>query len=267
MDISKLNELMKKKKQDLKQRAKTSKPNPGANRYRLLPGWKAGEEFEFYREFGQHFIKNEKDELLAVYPCLEATHGTECPICVGLQRAARVTTDDTTVELLGKAKAAKSVLLNVLALDSDDPNTPVILEVKRTVFAAIVDAVEEWGADLLVEEGNVIVINREGKGLNTKYSVQVSPKKHVIPKAALARLNNLDEYVKQENDENQRRALGAINNVAGLLSAPSGSGGDKPRTPAPETGFVNTPSPSQSSTGVDLGESLEDMLAGLEEAA
>jgi hypothetical protein len=42
------------------------------------------------------------------------------------------------------------------------------------------------------------------------------------------KLNNLDEYVRQENEEQQRRALNAINNVAGLL--PAVPDADKPRT-------------------------------------
>lgn len=265
IDMEKLRASLKGQKAAMKVRGKTIKPQPGENRYHLLPGWKDGEEHIFHRHFGQHFVKDEKDVLQAVYLCLEATHGVECPVCVGLQRATRVTTDDETLQVLEKAKAGKVVLLNVLALDSEDPNTPVILEVKQSVYRAIVDGCEEWDGAPLMPTGNQIVIKREGKGLQTKYSVSISPKTHTAPAAAYERINNLDEYVKQESDENQRKAIGAINAVAGLLGAP---GGDKPRTAsAASTGeYVSSPTP-ETTSGVNLGESLEDMLADLEAAA
>lgn len=230
MDASKLMELMKKKKQDLKQKAKTLKPNPGANRYVLLPGWRKGEEHIWFHDFGQHYIKNAAGEIQAVYPCLDKTYGNPCPICEGLSKAARMTTDDETVALLKEAASGQSYLFNVLALDADDSATPQILEVRKTVFGQIVDLIEEWGAAVFDSEApQIITVNREGKGLNTKYSVQISPKKHTLPKGVFAKLNNLDEYVRQENEEQRRRALNAINNVAGLLPAVP-SGADKPRT-------------------------------------
>jgi len=232
MDAAKLMQLMKNKKAALKQKAKTLKPNPGANRYVLLPGWRKGEEHVWFHEFGQHFIKNAADEIQAVYPCLEATYGNPCPICEGLNRAMKATTDDETVELLKKAKAGQSFLFNVLSLDSDDAGTPQILEVRKSVFGQIVDLIEEWGAAVFDPEApQIITINRDGKGLNTKYTVQISPKKHTLPSGVFGKINNLDEYVRQENEEQQRRALSAISSVAGLLPAASPAA-DKPRTTA-----------------------------------
>jgi len=74
------------------------------------------------------------------------------------------------------------------------------------------------------DEAQIFTITREGKGLNTKYSVSVSPKKQAVPKAAYSKLTNLDEYVMQESDEQKRKALSAINSVAGIL------GNDRPTT-------------------------------------
>lgn len=232
MDASKLMELMKKKKQALKQKPKTLKPNSGANRYILLPGWRKGEEHIWFHDFGQHYVKNAAGEIQAVYVCADKTYGNPCPICDGLSKAIKMTSDDDTVALLKEAASGQSYLFNVLALDSDDDATPQILEVRKSVFSQIVDLIEEWGAAVFDPESpQIITITRDGKGLNTKYTVQISPKKHTLPKGTMSKLNNLDDYVRQENEEQQRRALSAINNVAGLLpSAPSGS--DKPRTPS-----------------------------------
>lgn len=232
MDATKLMELMKNKKQALKQKAKTLKPNPGANRYILLPGWRKGEEHIWFHDFGQHYVKNAAGEIQAVYVCADKTYGNPCPICEGLSKAIKLTSDDETVALLKEAASGQSYLMNVLALDADDDATPQILEVRKSVFGQFVDLIEEWGAAMFdPETPQIVTVNREGKGLNTKYTVQISPKKHTLPKGVMSKLNNLDDYVRQENEEQQRRALSAINNVAGLLpSALTGS--DKPRTPA-----------------------------------
>lgn len=232
MDTAKLMELMKNKKSALKQKAKTLKPNPGANRYVLLPGWRKGEEHIWFHDFGQHYIKNAAGEIQAVYPCLDKTYGNPCPICDGLAKAMRAAGDDETQALLKEASSGQSYLFNVLALDSTEANTPQILEVRKSVFTQIVELIEEWGAAVFdPSEPQIITVNRDGKGLNTKYSVQISPKKHPLPAGVFAKLNNLDEYVKQENEEQQRRALTAINSVAGLLPS-----ADTPKTPVPTVG-------------------------------
>jgi hypothetical protein len=265
MDISKLAALMKKKKADLKQKAKTIKPNPGANRYVLLPGWRKGQEEQWFHEFGQHYIKNEADEIQAVYPCMEATYGKPCPICEGLNRAIKATTDDSAVELLKKAKAGQSFLLNVLALDSEDPNTPQILEVRKTVFGQLVETIEEWGAGVFdPDTPQILVINREGKGLSTRYTTQPSPKKHPMPSGVLSKLNDLDEYVRQENEEQERRAIGAINSVAGLLPSP-----DRPKAPVDDGGesvkrrAAEASRPAAAAAAID--EELDALLVGMDD--
>jgi hypothetical protein len=226
MDTKKMMEMLKQKKAALKTKDKTIKPQPGTNRYILLAGWRPEEQHVWYHDFGQHFIKNAADEIQAVYPCNEAIFGKPCPVCEGLQRAQHAASDDETVELLKKAKSSRRHLVNVLALDSEDPNTPQILELTTTAFGQLLEAVEEWAETIFdPSEAQIFTITREGKGLNTKYSVQVSPKRQAVPKAALAKLPNLDEYVVQESDEQKRKALSAISAVAGI-----GYASDKPAT-------------------------------------
>lgn len=222
MDMTKLMAGLKEKKAALKTKEKTLKPNPGVNRYILLPGWRKGEENVFFHDFGQHFIKNEAGEIQAVYQCIDATYGRPCPVCDGLSKAMKIAPDDEVVNVLKEAKAKQTFLMNVLALDSDSPDAPQILEVGKTVFSGIVNIVEEWASAVFDSaEPQIIIINREGKGMTTKYTVNISGKRHGMPKAALSKLNNLDDYVRQESEDNQRRALGAINTVAGILAAPT----------------------------------------------
>lgn len=273
MDASKLMSLMKDKKQSMARKERAARPKPGKNRIVLLQGWKAGEEHVWFHDFGQHYIKNAAGEIKAVYPCAEATYGTPCAVCDGLAHATRMTKDDDVVNLLAEAKAGKEVLINALDLDSDNPNTPVVYAIKRGVFSQLVDLIEEWGAAVF---GKELVLQREGKGLNTKYSVQISPKDFVPSPAVLAALNNLDDYVKQESEDQQKRALGAISGLVGI-AAPAGSsaprvGSDRPLTSAStldeeqEAGLLemeltgkSNPTPTATST-VSLEEELDGLL-------
>lgn len=243
MDIAKLQELMKSKKASMKRVERTAKINPGKNRVRILQGWKAGEEHVWYQDFGQHFIKDATDQIKAVYVCASATHETTCGVCDALAAASRMALDDDTQNVLGKAKASRTVLVNALMLDSTEPNTPVILELKRGVFGQLLEILEENGPEAFFDltAGHELIINRDGKGLNTTYTAQMAIKVGAaIPAAVLTRLNNLDEYVKQESDEQERRAIAAVNSVAGFLPAPSAAdvprvsgGGNAGRLPAP----------------------------------
>ena len=270
MDTAKLMGLMKQKKAALTQKSKTLKPQPGANQYILLPGWRKGEEHVYFHEFGQHFIKNAAGEIQAVYPCLDATYGRACPICEGVSMGIRMAADDDVVKQLEEAACGvkkQTYLLNVLALGSADPKTPQILEVKKSAFGQIVAIVEEW-AEGVFDESNpqIIILNRDGTGLNTKYTVQVSSKRSPMPADALTKLVNLDEYVLQENEENQRRALNAINNVAGLLP----SGADTPKTASDEADGIPVRSMERTERKAPvpkppvITDDLDDLLAELD---
>lgn len=266
MDTSKLMALMKNKKAALKQKSKTLKPNQGSNRYVILPGWRKGEEHIYFHEFGQHYIKNAAGEIQSVYPCLDATYGRACPVCDGIGKAIRMTDDEAVVKQLEEAACGlkkQKYLLNVLALDSDDAATPQILEVGKQSFGQIVEIVEEWAAQVFdEEEPQTVTISRDGKGLNTKYTAQISPKKVTLPKGVLGKLNNLDEYVLQENEDNQRRALNAINSVAGLLPM-AASDADKPATSDVAVGKSVTKTPAKAD--IALGDELDDLLGDLED--
>ena len=282
MDLSKLQAKLATVKASMVKKDKTIKPQPGANRYIILPGWAKEAREVFYHEFGQHFIKNEAGEIQAVYPCLEATYGQPCPVCNGLAQAMKSAPDDATVEVLKEARGSKSFLFNVLALDTAEQATPQILEVRSTVFKGIIDAIEEWGEQIFSDETpQILVVNREGKGLNTKYTVQVSPKKVKMPSNVLDKLHDLDEYVKQTNEEQERKALGAIRNVAGLLPAPAmgvASASKAGRTAtasmselddaddAALTAAVERPS-SKSAAAPALDAELDDILQELETGA
>lgn len=264
-------DLVKKKKAALQassgRREKAVKPQPGKNKFRILPNGQ-DEELQFWQDFGQHFIKDTNDGLKAVYMCTEKTDGKPCPICEGIAQGINEAGDDDVIGALKDSKASGRVLLNALHLDGDDANTPVILDLSPTTFEKVLELMEEYGNVTSLDEGIDIVINRSGKGLNTEYSVLPAAKSKPVDKAVLKNLHNLQEYVKQEWDEGRNKAISAVSNVSGLMLTMS----DTPTTAAlagpssadDEFDDYDTATPAPASSKADKVE--VEVVAELDEA-
>lgn len=224
--------LLQQKKEALAagRRGKTAKPAPGRSQWRILPSWR-GEGQQFWHDFGQFFIKDSSDTLLAIYVDTEKTFGRPSEISQLIASCIKSCTDDATMNLLKEAKSSGSVLLNAQQTDGANPNDVVILEVRPSVFEQMVSLAQEYeeaGQSVFdVDAGHEFVIQREGTGLKTKYTVQVAIKNKTTPGAAiLKKLHDLDAYVAQENAEGNFKALNAVKSIAGLLpAAPSGAAG------------------------------------------
>lgn len=228
-----LMELLRQKRNAMTKNKRTIKPAAGRNRYRILPTWRTTGDPVFYHDFGQHFVKDQTNVLKAVYMCVDKTFGRSCAVCDQIARGIMASTDDVTTKTLQGAAASHRILMNVLELDGDTPGEPQVLEVSPTVFKGVLDLIEEWGVDMLdPEKGTDIIVTRDGAGLLTKYTVQVASKSQPVPATAMKKLTNLDEFVAQESEEVSRKALGAVNSVAGLIgSSPSMAPTDRPTTP------------------------------------
>lgn len=229
-------------------REKTQKPAQGKHTYRILPPWRGGDDTNFYHDFGQHFIKNEKGELKAVYICSADTFGRDCPVCNGLDKAKDLATSDEMIEVLKEGKSKQVFLVNALhrtASDDEGKKTPIILSLGSNVFNQILEIYETFLAEEGIEltdlkDGIDLQITREGKGLNTKYSVMAKPKSTPVPASVMEQIHDLDEYVKQEYEEGERKALSAIGTVSGAaISSGSSSAarlsGPKSKPMAEET--------------------------------
>lgn len=234
VDSPSLSEILRQKRNAMSRGKKTIKPNPGRNRYRILPSWTGDASQAFWHDFGQHFVKDTAGELKAVYMCVDKTYGRPCSICDQVQRGIMASADDATTKALEGAKSAQRILLNVLELEGDQPDVPQVLEIGPGVFAPILALFDEWGEEMIdLEKGQDIVISREGTGLSTRYTVQVASKSKPVNPAVMKKINNLDEFVAQESEEVARRALGAVSSVAGILPSAStvaalGKPSDKP---------------------------------------
>lgn len=226
--MTSLMDLINQKKAALKSgnRQKTVKPQDGRSRWRILPSWRGEGEGQFWHDFGQHFIKDSAGQIKAVYVCVDKTFNKPCPVCDALQSAVRSSGDDTMANLLSEAKAGHRILVNALQVDGDNPAEPVILELAPGTFGEVLNIISEWGADVLnLADGKDIVIERSGKGKQTKYSVQIAAKSMPVDASVMKKIVNLDEYVAQESAEQQARAIANLNAVAGMLPAPTAGSG------------------------------------------
>lgn len=269
--LDKIMATAKSKSNAIKQRAKTLKPSNPVNRYIILPGWRKGEEEMFFHDFGQHYVKNLAGELQAVYPCVDKTYNKPCPVCQAISQAGVGVMDEDQLKTLKDATSGQSYLLNVLALDSEDPKTPQILEIRKSVFGQILELLDDWAPAIFDPEQPIVVkINREGKGLATKYSVAPTMTKEPINAADIySKLNNLDEYVKQENEENMQRAIGAVKGVVGLLPAASASAPQLSSPKEIEAHEISRNAEASRSTAseINLDSELDDLLGDLDQTA
>lgn len=263
MDMTKLAALMKNKKAALKPKEKTIKAKPGTNRYVILPGWQKGSEEIFFHEFGQHYIKDGAGQIQAVYPCADKTFGRPCKCCQGLAAAMGEAQSDAVTELLKEAKSKGNFLLNVLELDGETPNEAQVLEVGVGIFTDMVAVAEQWGETMFdKDEPQILTIERSGKGMSTRYNVQISPKKVAMPRGVLDKLRDLTEFATQESEEQETRALSAIRTVSGLLAAPAPSR-DVPKTLTSTVGSAERNVEEVARVSEALDAELDDLLSDI----
>jgi hypothetical protein len=267
--MSNLMDLINAKRKELsRDRQKTVKPADGRGRYRILPSWRA-EGGQFWHDFGQHYIKGDDGKVKAVYVCAERTFGKPCGVCEAMLHAQSFISDDETMKLIQQAKATGRVLVNALVLDGPTPDTPQILELSPTTFNQFLAIMQEWGAEEVMDlaTGKDIIIEKTGKGLDTKYTLQIAAKSKPVDPAIMTKVANLDEYVAQESDEQQRRAITSLRSVAGILpgAAASSPPRDKPLSSPPADDRDDTLDIPMTTVGAEAAEetSLDAELESL----
>lgn len=225
----------------LKKAGTTIGPKPGTNRYVLLPPY--NEMGDWSHPFGTHFIKDAGDQIAATYICASRTHDAPCPVCNTMAEAQRTVgvSDPAMKALIDKAYASQKYLVSVLALDSDTPDTPQVLSLGKKAFEQLVASVDRWMAKGLWDETepNIVEIIRAGTTqMDTSYTVGVSPDTHRLKKAV--KPIDLAEFVKQESEAAEKKAVLALRAVAGLQLGYSGGGASKSVQPT-ESEFEDVP--------------------------
>lgn len=216
-----LKELMLEKKKEIAEnsgrRAPALKPPMGTTRFRILPTWRP-EGSQFFHDFGEHFIKDAADKVLAVYVCVDKTFGKTCPICEALAEGVRAATTDEAKTLIKKSFAGTQILVNALQVEKD-ATTPIVLALSPTTFDKLIDVVQQ-NADPEDDDFNIVtdpnkgvdvLITRSGTGLKTEYGIQPALKgSKPVPKAVLEKMTNLDEYVSREYEAGLLKAQNAV---------------------------------------------------------
>lgn len=237
------------------QNIKTVKLQDGKSRIRVLPGWRDGDP-TYYHDFGVHWIKAPgESKPQAVYLCVEKTYGRHCDICAAIGEGIRNSADDTVIQALKDSNAAGRVLINALIKSGAEPEKPVVLELPSTVASQIEDTLITYlddGVNVLdLDEGHDFIVERTGKGIGTRYSVNVAPKASAVNKKVMTEITNLDQYVSQEQEAKLAKALNAVGSAAGISVATShlltGTGGPATPVAAPVSAPVSS-GPSMTET-------------------
>lgn len=199
------------------------RPAAGKHKYRILPNKVEG---DFWADFGRHYVKDEAGKMAAVYVCVEHTFGKPCAVCQEIAKAGKYATDDAQLKVLEESRCKRAdTLINVLVRnDPSKANTPQVMALAPSVmeqFLGLYEAYAEEGIDMLsLKDGIDITIERDGTGLNTKYTVQAAVKSSPVDAAVMEQTIDLQEFVQQESEADMRKALNAVNAVVGILDMP-----------------------------------------------
>lgn len=202
--------------------SRTVKLKEGKTRVRLL---QADPNGKFWADLGVHWIKPEKGaKPIAVVGCHDHVHSAPCPVCTMIEKCMKSAVDDESLNIYKDMKTKKSVLVAALLRSGEDKSDePVILELTPTTFGNILSMIETYADDygnvLDPKTGMDFTIERKGKGLDTEYTVMPNPKSDPVPKSALDKMPNLDEFIEKEffrGDET--KALSALTQMSGLTA-------------------------------------------------
>lgn len=202
--------------------SKSVKPYEGKSAWRILPGWRKDEPEEFYHAYGQHYIKQNKSaKPSAVITCADKTHDQECEICAMINAASSGATKEEG-ELLSEMRASQRFLVNAIDRKS---GKVVVLDLGVGLFNSLIESLGEYEDLLDPAEGQDIVINREGKGIDTKYTLTVRPpsKSEAVLKSQIMEINDLDKFVAEADEENMKKAVKALGLVINKTGAAAGA--------------------------------------------
>lgn len=225
-----------------------------------------------FADLGVHWIKTEKGgKPVAVVGCREIVYGEACECCTAIDRASKSVTDDETLEIVKEWKGKKGVLVNALLRSGTNASEePQVVELTPTTFGQMMNQIEEYsGHDIDIlsfTDGRDFIVERIGKGLDTKYTVMLAPVSKPVPKDIVGKLVDLKAHIEREffrgDEPKALRAIGALTGVdtsrmlgvsrPSLLTGPAGAVDDAvveeaaivaelEAAEAPETAVVEEP--------------------------
>lgn len=205
----------------------------GKTTFRVLPFQvEDGEPGQFWFETAVHWIKTETNgKPVAVCGCDAVVHSTSCKVCSAIELAKPSAVSDEDAKLIKEWNAKKGVLIQVLILSGSDasPDNPQIVELTPTTFSQVMSVMEEYSSQCDITDpqtGMNLVVERSGKGLDTKYQIMTTPTgPKTVAKGVMEKCVNLKELVEKEFFRGDEvKAITAISNMTGIsltgISAP-----------------------------------------------
>lgn len=217
------------------QNIKTFKVPDGKTLMRILPN-KEDADAPFFHDFGQHWIKSTEknaqgqNKITSAPLCLKKAYEENCPYCEAISEAMGQMEgnehhfSDEEVELVKGAVARHRILVNAAVRQDRAGNYKIeVVELASTAFDALINVMDEWGEEILSPKGGMdVVIERSGKGINTKYTVSI-PKNggNDIDDSWTEEVVDLDAFVRSQKatPERHNKAISTIGTLAGLSLA------------------------------------------------
>jgi len=204
---------------------KTIKPKDGRNLYRILTPinaeWVKKNNGEWWVELGVHWIKAAVNgKPIAVVGDPTTTFGEPSVVNTAIERAIATAPDSDSQKLYESWRARQTILINVV--NRDDNNKVEVLELTKGTFAKILDLIEMFdddGEDITdPQQGHDIVIKRDGKGLNTEYTVMIAPGKSApVTEEQMKQAVDLISFVRTNYFRGEeKKALAAIASTSGI---------------------------------------------------
>lgn len=173
MPVTLNRELAVEKLNEVRRKARFWRPDNGANRIRVLPGWN-GATVPFV-EFRQHFVRNlDGEEKGKFFPCPKMA-GKFCPLC-GYVVELKKCGVEAAEEVANGLRAGRTFLYNVVVRSKEAEGIQVYsapFGIHETILTYYTDP--EWPMFLDLHRGLDVVVNKTGNGLATKYSLTLSP--------------------------------------------------------------------------------------------
>lgn len=193
----------------------------------------------FHKEYAVHWIKTEiGGKPQAVVGCKHVSKDEPCEVCSAIDRAATAASDTDTVTLIKEWKGKRGVLVNALIRDgANAKDEPQVLELTPTTFGNICGQIEEYAlSDINVldpNDGCDFIIERSGKGLDTKYNPMIAPKSAPVPAGVLEKLIDLEDFVEKNFFRGEEaKAVRLIAGATGISTAGLALTGPAAKAPA-----------------------------------
>lgn len=237
MDLNKLAAMVRERQTAIEAKkasgTKVAKFPSGTSRWRILPGWRPDDLYNFSHDFGQHWLKDANGKVAGVVVCEWVTYGRPCAFDGPIKDAVRSTTDDNMIKALKELNPNKVVLVNAVQIampagsggapiDPSMVGVPVMLGLPNGVYEKFINLLGTRAVDdinvLDLAEGRDIIVTKSGVGMNTEYAVTDAAKNTAIDPGVMAKVTNIDAFIAAEFEKSKQVPIRLLNeSIARIL--------------------------------------------------